>query len=583
VRTRPPTLPPIEWEHSALPGAPAETSTAWAQKDLLLYWSTVRSQPLTLSQDRLVRKRALVNLNRQLLAPDLTLERAADEREAARLYFLRILLQGLGLLAERGPELVACGKWEEMPSYWELSVVQRATACLAVWQRTQRWHELHNLRLSAFDLDLVQARRRLLNALRDVPANRWISAERLLSRLQLMSPRLLFANSDASSAKHGGSADAHAPHSNRLDDIEAAFVGAVLSGPVHWLGLVDITTVADRLLAVRINPSGAYALNMSTEEPPDEPGRVVVQADFHIYALGSVQDAVLASLERFAQRLKAERGSFEYQLSRDTVYQAQRRGLTISEIAGFLDQHAAFTVPQNVQRSLQEWDEQHERIVVRRHVALCETADAALLDRLWSDHTLRLHLERRATPSVAVIRPGQRVALQDALLRQELLPTVSPGGGQCVNRLHIMDDGELRPIHAGPDLLLHACLRHLAEYRERRYYLTQEAVERALASGMRLAQLLEQLETVHHGPLPDEWKERVRQWGHRVTKAHLRETVLLELQDAQAASDLLADPRLGSLLAAFPGDPSGRQLLVRTSDLDLLRQGLQERGIQLTQ
>ena len=528
------TPPPVTWVPGDLPAGLEKTSAATAQRELFIYWSYVRDEPLLLTRAGTVRKRALGSINRQLLSPVPSLARAVSETDLARLFFMRLVLQELGVLIEQDNQVKAAGRPNVVPDFWRQSVGERTKASLEAWGGLQEWSELSSLSLSSFRLDLPGARRTLLEQLRMLPPGVWLSSERFLSRLSVIAPALLFHSRDYLDYETPYYQDSHhrTQQSHRLAEIQGAFAGRALSGPLHWLGVVDVSSDGDRLIAFRINASGARALDMESagNVPADMKlatgsefsleASLVVQPNFEILALGPVPEATLARLEMFAQRVKADRSAFGYLLSRETVYRGEQNGVPVQEIRAFLEQTCSVPVPQNVTRTLQEWGEQHERIVFHRNTPLCEAARPELLHRLWDDAALHTHLERRLTPTVAMVKKGRLAALQEALLRQDLLPVSSSARAGCAGRVQATSEGELRPVHEGPDLLLDGCLRRLAEERDGKFYITKGAVTQALAAGMSVSEYLDQVATLHHGPVPAALQRRVKAWGTTVARRH---------------------------------------------------------------
>ena len=584
-----PPLPPVEWGRGNLPASIEENNTAVAQRDLFIYWSYVRTQPVPLTQAGLVQKRSLRAINERLLLPDLSIGSMANESDSPRLYFLRLLLQRLRLLTCENGHLCIVGPRNRIPKLWKLPVIERTQTCLRAWQEMREWSELAGLNVSTVSFDLPQARGVLLEQLRLLPLGLWVSAERFLHRLAIVAPRLLFqarqppaTNSSHATSPYFVDMSYAVRQSRWFAEVEAAFVGGALSGPLHWLGLVDISTDEGRLLAFRVNPSGARALGQESL-PPESFGeaRLVVQPNFQILALGPVSEEILANLEMFADRVKADRSTFEYVLSREAVYRAQKDGLSTAEIAAFLQRACSAPLPQNVLRTLQEWGQQHERIVFHRAVTLCQTANPELLDHLLADPAIQRHLKRALTPTVALARPGHALALQEALLQGGLLPALSRKGDSCSGCVLATEQGELCPLREGPDLLLEACLRPLAEERGGKFYVTEAAVNRAIAAGISVPEYLNRLTAVHYGPLPKALQSRIKTWGRYFGPASLRKATLLEVKDAAIADELLADPELAALLSRF-GDQHGKVLLVRTDDVERLHRLLRERGVELT-
>jgi len=536
-------------------------------------------QPAPLTQAGLVQKRVLRSINQQLLTPDLSLESAPKESDVPRLHFIRLLLQELGLLIQEHDELRTTGQRNQIPQFWQQSLVERTKTCLQALLSMRNWNELTSLNLSSFDLDLLKARSTLLEQLRLLPPHTWLSADHFLRRLNIVAPRLLFhASATHSTTSHNAGRGHVKLQNSRLAEIKGAFVGGALSGPLHWLGIVDSSIDEDRLLAFRINASGARALGMEPASEDESMGeaRLIVQPNFRIFALGPVPEVTLARLEMFADRVKADRSAFEYALSRETVYRAQQDNLSVADILAFLEHNSSVPLPENVLRTLQEWLAQHERIVFHRAVSLCQTAKPQLLERLWDDSTLRIHLERRLTPTVAIVRKRRLAALQEALLKRKVLPALSSQDKPCSGRIQATADGELLAVHQGPDMLLDACLRRLAEQRDGKFYVSEAAVTQALASGMSVPEYLDQL-----AALPDELQSRIKAWGHYYGKAYLREAVFLEVQDSATADELMADAEMARMLSRFSADPRGKLLLVHTQDLETLRRTLRKRGIEL--
>jgi hypothetical protein len=526
--------PPVTWGPGDVPAGLDKTSTATAQRELFIYWSCVRDQPLLLTRAGAVRKRALRSINRQLLSGIPSLARAGSETDFARLFFMRLVLQELGVLIQQDNQVKAAGRPNVVPEFWQQSVEERTKASLEAWVGLQEWGELSSLSLSSFRLDLPGARRTVLEQFRMLPPGVWLSSERFLSRLSVVAPGLLFHSRDYLDygTRYYQDLNHRTDQSHRLAEIQGAFACLALSGPLHWLGIVDVSLDGNRLLAFRINASGARALDMASGE--NVPGdmqlatgsefsleaSLVVQPNFEILALGPVPEATLARLEMFAQRVKVDRSAFGYMLSRETVYRGEQDGVPVREILAFLEQACSVPVPRNVTRTLQEWGEQHRRIVFHRDTCLCEAARAELLQQLWDDSALHAHLERRLSPTVAMVKKGRLAALQEALLRQDLLPVSSSARDGCAGRVQATPEGELRPVHEGPDLLLKGCLGRLAEERDGRFYVTEDAVNHALGSGMSVQGYLDQLATLHRGPVPAALQRRVKAWGTTMASRH---------------------------------------------------------------
>src|SRR5260370_7960642 len=87
------------------------------------------------------------------------------------------------------------------------------------------------------------------------------------------------------------------------------------------------------------------------EEPPA--GRLIVQPNFELVALAPVSEALLISLDRFAERTGLERIA-QYRLTKASVTRAIQLELHAETILQLLEQASGAEIPQNVQYSLME-------------------------------------------------------------------------------------------------------------------------------------------------------------------------------------------------------------------------------------
>ncbi|WP_426447270.1 helicase-associated domain-containing protein [Paenibacillus sp. S-38] len=88
--------------------------------------------------------------------------------------------------------------------------------------------------------------------------------------------------------------------------------------------------------------------------PGGEDGRFMVQPDFDILVPPDVSQAVRWELACLADLASADHVSL-YKLSRTSVRRALEQGRTADEICSFLQEHAMYGLPENVEHTLQQW------------------------------------------------------------------------------------------------------------------------------------------------------------------------------------------------------------------------------------
>ena len=307
--------------------------------------------------------------------------------------------------------------------------------------------------------------------------------------------------------------------------------------------------------AFRLTPLGRTVLAKQAALPPDQPahtGKVIIQPNFQIMAIGPVALNVLARLDLFARREQADRGVFQYRLSRESVYQAQQLGWPVAEIIEFLEQTAETALPQNIRRSLEEWAGHHERIVFRSGVSLLQAANTDLLQHLLTESPAAKHLARPVADDVALIKNKQQNSLAAALVEQDLLPAISGADPSDADRsVIIRTDGHIQPVHAVPSLHLRGRLAQIAVETGDGWQLTAGSVRQSGGGRNRVNHLLDELRRLHRGQLPEPLVTRLKAWGGYYGQAAAETLTLLEFSDPVALQELSQHPALQADLTPF--------------------------------
>ncbi len=594
----------------------AQASARTFQRDLYLYWSYVRDNETQLTRQGYVFKRVLKKLNETLLVPG-DMGKGMSEKENPRLHFIRLLLQELGLLKVRRVKSIVNAI--QSSDFWSDRPTIRVQQSFQAWRDGVFWNELLYLpgvtvqSWHTPDLSLiVAARKKVLDHLVKLPVGEWVALERLVNRLRMSDYEFLFSREVPEQRRYYGygyySPDFDTPYSayrNPLgwqfspitdeaqgwEKVEAQFVRNIFTGPLHWLGVVDLgyagpidkDGAALRPVTYRLTDIGAWLLGLgSAPEVPADEGRVVVQPNFQIFALDPISDHVLSTLDQFAERISAER-AIEYKLTRESVYAAQQKGWTARQVAEYLEERSGDPLPQNVARTLEEWEVLHRRIVIHRRTSLAQTATPELMDQLLDDGALAPHLGRRLTPTVALLKPSKGVVrrLMRQLQKQGLPPahTAHPRDARCPT-LTLTGDGQLIFAHKVPSIFLFATLGRFTELdQDGLWRVTPTAVQRALAGGLSVDDILKELTDLHRGALPARAVRMVKAWGKYYGDARLGTLTLIQFRDAAALRELRDDPELSPCLQPFIVDHGLAR--VDPAHLDCVRHLLAERGVDM--
>jgi hypothetical protein len=352
------------------------------------------------------------------------------------------------------------------------------------------------------------------------------------------------------------------------------------------MGLVDLGWEGESASAppdaYRLTPLGRWVLAGGPEPAiPAEGGRVIVQPNMHIVALDPVVDATLVTLDRFAERLSAER-AVEYRLTRASVYAGQQHGWDAGRIRAFLREQTGAELPGNVARTLEEWQAQHERVVFYPRVVLAHGVPAAL-DALEAHPAAPQWVAARLAPNLARLAGRGTIAgVVQALGEAGVLPVITAPGAPPPNSVQASATGVLHWVARQPSLYLHG---HLAAFAdpggEDTYAISAATVQRAVRAGLTAPQIVERLAAVHQGPVPEGLARRIRAWAGHYGAAALEPLTLLQVRDAATLNELLADPEVAALLQPFKPAAGKALARVKPEEVEKLRALLAERGVDL--
>jgi hypothetical protein len=373
------------------------------------------------------------------------------------------------------------------------------------------------------------------------------------------------------------------------------------------MGLLDIGLLDGTPTAYRLTPIGAWVLAAGPKvELPQQGGRVVVQPNFELFAFDPISDLVLAKLDEFAERVQAER-AIKYRLTRQSVYNAQKHGwsatqviealVEMSQADGGTTGQEGHSLPQNVVRTLQEWQSLHERITIHRRAGLLQAADGELFARLVQDPQVERHLLKSLDrsdgnePALAIIAPalGEAEELARALERAGY-PALRTRSAQDAPRpALILDEAKLSasgiPVEfdvALPSVYLLKQIEPFSSTDERgAFHLTPASIHSAAERGMPAQDVLDRLRALHRGPIPRAVERQIRAWGHYYGDASVEQMTLVQVRDAKTLNELLAEPDVQALLRPFVPDPRHALAWVAPEQVDELLEVLARYGIRV--
>ncbi len=580
------------------------------QRDLSRYWSFVRREgKLDVTTQGWVYKKTAVELGKMLGWND-TLRGKPDEKTNPYFYFLRQMLGALGLLNptahdQWGNLIPADFVAKEAKDFWAQPPAERVKQSYTAYLNARTWNELR-VPHTTYGMDhrrpapeeLATARRVVVGTMKKRGAGRWVDLSDLLQDLRLGNYGFLFPRSKRNTGYYGYPDSYSTPYyysnnpygvtyNNIVDEasgwdlVEGAIITHIVTGPLHWLGLTDVGFDGDTPTAYRLTAMGAWLLGLGAEiQIAEQGGRVVVQPNFQIVAMEPIAEQVLMTLDEFTQFEGGDR-ALTYRLTRESVYRGQRSGWDAARIVGYLEEATHAPLPQNVKRSLEEWQSLHERITIRRGVSLLQAQDAAALDELLADRALASKLGRRVGADVMLAEADAHTlnsALRDA---GWLAVFTRRNQTDAAASVTADEEGNVTLVHRTPSIYAYEGIEPFAERIDARHArITRESVAAAVKQNLDVPTMIARLRQVHRGEIAPQLIVRLKAWGKYYGDAKLGTLTLIEFRDEPARDELLNDPELKPYLERF--DAGNRPLaLVRAESMPRVKELLAERGVDI--
>jgi hypothetical protein len=297
--------------------------------------------------------------------------------------------------------LVAQGLVEHDGRQWHLALRARQwlgkldadqwLSCFLAWRDDHTWDELFDLPTLLCDRDGCpnepwQVRRRLCTILEGLPEGQWLDLSSVLAGLRRYHPDFLRPDGDMDSwfvrdADTGEFVRGMAG----WDAVEGALAAHLITGPLHWLGIVDLGSGDGQDARLfRVSPAGREIL---AELPPhlDETHALepLATLDARLLVMVGMRRSRYQryQLERLAQWQGQDASQARYWLSEDAVWQAQNAGITAEQMLTFLQRITRGRVPEIAAHTLRAWGQRYGGASLRRAVLL-ETVDAATMQRI---------------------------------------------------------------------------------------------------------------------------------------------------------------------------------------------------------
>ena len=545
------------------------------------------------------------------------------ETDNGYLFFLRRILREGQLLKYSPDGLVGA---DTKHKFWGMDSAERIQYTYKLWRDTTAWNGLRFLPSYYHGNDittpaprgLTKARKNVLKYIKQLGSG-WVSTPALVDEIQnreygFMFPTREFRSSGYyyySNYESRGTGNTPYAYSNNpfgmgfddikdeedgWDKVEAAYINHIIAGPLYWLGLVDLgyrgaPDEADllankRIGGYRLTEYGEWLLAGGKKPKVDQQegaGGIVLQPNFEILAMQPIPVDALMTLDAFARMKDSQQHVTTYEITRDSVYRGQQGKWPVPKILEFFKAQSKMPVPDNVRRTLEEWDALHNRVTIRRNVSLVNVADSAMTIALAE----KLPKTRAASDTVLLTDLAYQ-QLVNAVRKEGYLPLQTRRTNKSANNsIHIYEDGRIKFLHHVPSIFAAQMLADIsievdpAHANGAHRQLIPAMLKGFTNAGAHFNELLGLLKRLSKEPLSSQLVLNLKAWTHYYGDAKQAQLILIEFRDNKARDELCNDPDLREFLTPFKGN---RPIAVISNEhAALVSERLKMRGINIKQ
>lgn len=266
----------------------------------------------------------------------------------------------LGWLRRRGRQVLLYAApvraWLEQPRTEQVRLLLDAWAASTRWNDLCRTPELSCEQTGFWANDPVAARRDLRALLAVLQPASWYGLDDLAVAVRAYAPDFQRAGGNYDTwyvrRRAGGEFLRGFDH---WDDVDGALLRFVVTGPLAWLGAMQLDHAAAPT-AFCLSIAGAAWLHGEAPPPAIAPDLLAVNADFTVYASASTALLDRFRLARFTTWQppvqQDDAPVFVYRISQSGLQRAARQGISAAQVLDFLRQRTA-ALPDNVARALE--------------------------------------------------------------------------------------------------------------------------------------------------------------------------------------------------------------------------------------
>jgi hypothetical protein len=346
-------------------------------------------------------------------------------RQPASSALLLILLAEAGILQEQPitPDPVRARDFLDLPR----QEVMRSL--LTAWRDSRNWNDLAHTpglvnEADRWPNDPLHTRRNVLDFLHPLPLQTWWDLDALCESIHQRHASFQRPAGDFESWYLRRRSDGqYLQGFEYWDEVEGALLRFMLSGPLHWLGAIDLGKIDSNgsIVAFRLTDFAKTFRDADAELPHfEETVSVRLEPDGSLNAPFGVPRAKRYQLARFCAWRELDQDGYHYRLTPGALARVSKQGLEVQHVAALLEAASDKPIPASIKTALHRWEargaeaELHDQLLLVVH-------DPEVMHELQADRRTSRYILEQLNSTHALVKRDQWLHFSRAAARLGLL------------------------------------------------------------------------------------------------------------------------------------------------------------------
>jgi hypothetical protein len=304
---------------------------------------------------------------------------------------------------------------------------------LLAWKNSVTWNDLADLphivcNTDAWPNDPGLSRQGVLDLLQPLKRGLWWDLNDFVEQIRQTYPAFQRPGGDFDSWYLQNQSGIFLHGIENWNMVDGALIRSVITGPLHWLGAVDLGQESQSASkpSFRLTSVSALLFDPNVAVHVEEPDKaIVIHPDGRITVPRGVNGAVRYQIARFSHWVSVENDQYEYRLTPSTLQRARAQGLSHQHIRTILEKTCESSLPRPVDLALTRWAERGTEAYIKQYWIL-RVQSPDVLEMLRSKKSTNRYLKEILSSTTAIVQPSDWPKLQAAAARLGFL--IDPPG-----------------------------------------------------------------------------------------------------------------------------------------------------------